>query len=186
MIWDEDGWNLWRDFFGGYALAKEIAHSHPCGRFQWMCPFFVEWVWNQIHYLSGQIIIFHQPRFPWNKGFSLPQLPFRVRSFEVAIIWPDLYQKFTEIMPSSAVFLGFSPFPVTVTTRIITFLVGDPNLNLHLPLLLGGGTTQSISSIHGSHFVACLLPNCPGPKLPPEMVMKPRGLASIFGRENRL
>ena len=29
--------------------------------------------------------------------------------------------------------------PVTVTTRIITFLVGNPNLNLHLPLVLGGG-----------------------------------------------
>ena len=25
------------------------------------------------------------------------------------------------------------------------FLVGDPNLNLHLPELLGGGTTQAIS-----------------------------------------
>ena len=38
---------------------------------------------------SGQIIIFHQPRFPWNKGIFLPQLPFGVRSCEVAIIWPD-------------------------------------------------------------------------------------------------
>ena len=26
-----------------------------------------------------------------------------------------------------------------VTTRIITFLVGHPELNLHFPLLLGGG-----------------------------------------------
>ena len=34
------------------------------------------------------IIIFHQPRFLWNKGISLPQLPFEVRSCEVAIIWP--------------------------------------------------------------------------------------------------
>ena len=40
-------------------------------------------------YSSGQIIIFHQPRFPWNKGMSLPQLHFGVRSCEVAIIWPD-------------------------------------------------------------------------------------------------
>ncbi len=30
---------------------------------------------------SGQIIIFHQPRFPWNKGISLTKLPFGVRSF---------------------------------------------------------------------------------------------------------
>ena len=38
---------------------------------------------------SGQIIIFHQPRFPWNKGNSLSKPPFAVRSCEVAIIWPD-------------------------------------------------------------------------------------------------
>ena len=38
---------------------------------------------------SGQIIIFHQPRFPWNKGISLAKPPFRVRSCEVAIIWPE-------------------------------------------------------------------------------------------------
>ena len=38
---------------------------------------------------SGQIIIFHQPRFPWNKGNSLTKPPFGVRSCEVAIIWPE-------------------------------------------------------------------------------------------------
>ncbi len=38
---------------------------------------------------SGQIIIIHQPGFPWNKWSSLPQLPFGVRSCEVAIIWPE-------------------------------------------------------------------------------------------------
>ena len=37
---------------------------------------------------SGQHIIFHRTRFPWNKGISLPELPFGVRSCEVAIIWP--------------------------------------------------------------------------------------------------
>ena len=36
------------------------------------------------------------------------------------------------------------PPRMPVTTRIITFLVGDPELNLHLPQLLGGGTTQVI------------------------------------------
>ena len=38
---------------------------------------------------SGQIIIFHQPSFPWNKGISLTKPPFGVRSCEVAIIWPE-------------------------------------------------------------------------------------------------
>ena len=41
------------------------------------------------HMQSGQIIIFHQPGFPGNKGISLPKPPFGVRSCEVAIIWPD-------------------------------------------------------------------------------------------------
>ena len=39
--------------------------------------------------LSGQIIIFHQPRFPSNNGISPTKPPFGVRSCEVAIIWPD-------------------------------------------------------------------------------------------------
>ena len=39
---------------------------------------------------SGQIIIFHQARFHWNKGISLTKPPFGVRSCEVAIIWPDI------------------------------------------------------------------------------------------------
>ncbi len=32
---------------------------------------------------SGQIIIFHQPRFPWNKGNSIPQLHFGGNS----VVW---------------------------------------------------------------------------------------------------
>ena len=35
---------------------------------------------------SGQIILFHQPRFPWNKVISLTKPPLGVRSCEVAII----------------------------------------------------------------------------------------------------
>ena len=42
------------------------------------------------------------------------------------------------------IYLGLSPLQVTVTTRIITFLVGNPEKNLHFPPLLGGGTTQYI------------------------------------------
>ena len=41
--------------------------------------------------------------------------------------------------------LGVAPLTVTVTTRSMNnFLLGDPNLNLHFPLLLGGGHTQVI------------------------------------------
>ncbi len=43
-------------------------------------------------------------------------------------------------------YLGLSPFPVIVTTRIVSCLVGNPNLNLHLPLAYWEGvpTTQDI------------------------------------------
>ena len=42
--------------------------------------------------ISGQIIIiFHPPRFPWDKGISLTEPPFGVRLCEVAIIWPDIW-----------------------------------------------------------------------------------------------
>ena len=40
-------------------------------------------------------------------------------------------------------YFGLSPLPVRVTTRIITFLVGNP-YKPSFPLLLGGGTTQQI------------------------------------------
>lgn len=33
-------------------------------------------------------------------------------------------------------YLGWFPFPVRVTTRTFAFLVGDPELNFHLPILL--------------------------------------------------
>ena len=52
---------------------------------------------------SGQITIFHQPRFPWNKGISLTKPPFGVRSCEVAIIWPDLMMSNTQILSSSPI-----------------------------------------------------------------------------------
>ena len=49
---------------------------------------------NLLHWInwSGQIIIFHQPRFPWNKWIFLTKPPFGGnRSCNVAIIWPDWY-----------------------------------------------------------------------------------------------
>ena len=49
----------------------------------------IPWEQTDLKHISGQIIIFHQPRFPWNKGISLTKPPFGVRSREVAIIWPD-------------------------------------------------------------------------------------------------
>ena len=60
-----------------------------------------------VNVISGQIIIFHQPRFPWNEGNSCPQLPFRVRSCEVAIIWPDIW--LTQGKKRSSYYIGLLP-----------------------------------------------------------------------------
>ena len=51
------------------------------------------YTWN----ISGQIIIFRQPRFPWNKGISLTKPPFGVRWCEVPIIWPDMTRSYVNI-----------------------------------------------------------------------------------------
>ena len=49
------------------------------------------------------------------------------------------------------IYVGCGPLPVTVTTRIITFLVGI-HINLDFPLLLGGCHTQDIWSQYGKLY----------------------------------
>ncbi len=64
-------------------IGPSLVHRHmTCSPYMWLCIY---------KYISGQILIFHQPRFPWNKGISLTKPPFGVRSCEVAIIWSDIY-----------------------------------------------------------------------------------------------
>ncbi len=77
----DDGWWMMYD---GWWMMDEGWWMRDDG--WWMMD---DWWLMIIDDYSGQIIIFHQPRFPWNKGISLPQLHFGVRSCEVAIIWPD-------------------------------------------------------------------------------------------------
>ena len=83
--------------------------------------------------------IFHQPRFPWNKGISLTKPPFVVRSGEVAIIWPDprvarwktlkeTNRASNRLWPSSA------PAPVKQNTTLLSMTLWPfwpPNLLLH-------------------------------------------------------
>ena len=82
--------------------------------------------------------------FGWNFGAvleaKLSMVNAQVRGFSGAKCTPDLLKPDTQNIP------WVVPLPrMPVTTRIITFLVGNPNLNLHLPLLLGRGTTQNIA-----------------------------------------
>ena len=60
------------------------------------------------------------------------------------------------------IYLGLSPLPVRVTTRIITFLVGNP-YKPSFPLLLGGGTTQYIPHYLPSFFFRKKFPMAKGP-----------------------
>ena len=59
---------------------------------------------------SGQIIIFHQPGYYWNKGISLTKPPFRVRSCEVVIIWPGRMYFFCCLLVIFIVFPKTDPF----------------------------------------------------------------------------
>ncbi len=97
--------NLWSKlFFGGGEDQEKQALK---GWFMFILDFFFfvgnatknTWHKNEIQSklttvekktsVSGQVIIFHQAKFPRNKGISLTKPPFGVRSCEVAIIWPD-------------------------------------------------------------------------------------------------
>ena len=51
------------------ALTKQISKDY-------LKPPLTGALYVQYMYWSGQIIIFHQPRFPWNKGIPLTKPPF--------------------------------------------------------------------------------------------------------------
>ena len=70
---------------------REIHIKQPKTMFCWRIQRFVmsDDVGMYVN-ITGQITIFHQPRFPWNKWIALTKLPFGVRSREVGIIWPDI------------------------------------------------------------------------------------------------
>ena len=67
---------------------------------------------------SGQIIIFHQPRFPWNKEISLNKPPFGVRSGEVAIIWPAKWNE-KVYQPSISLVLLLAGFVSRVNSQSV-------------------------------------------------------------------
>ncbi len=64
-------------------------------------------------------------------------------AYMVGIYTPEI----DNILTYNYAYIGLSPLPVRVTTRIITFLVGNP-YKPSFPLLLGGGTTQCIYYIN--------------------------------------
>ena len=90
------GQNLWVHewIFPMKDKGKDFPHItilDGCQRIKWKKLFSLS--------RSGQIIIFHQPRFPWNKGNSLTKPQFGVRSCEVAIIiWPGRWRLYPNIV----------------------------------------------------------------------------------------
>ena len=71
-----------------------------------------------------------------NPGWVIPQ-----QQKNTVVILPT--QTILKGNPSKIQYIGLSPLPLPVTTRIITFLVGNPKLNLHFHYYWGGGTTQT-------------------------------------------
>ena len=107
---------------------------------------------------SGQIIIFHPPRFPWNKGIALTKPPFGVRSREVAIISPDKYVLrilSNKQVPTSWPIHGIHwvwPLPrMPVTHQEYSIFSRESLKNLYLPLLLERGHTQGIQKMSTTH-----------------------------------
>ena len=74
-----------------FLLPQVPFSMRPGWSQEWDAPQVHDWIsWTS--QWSGQIIIFHRPGFPWNKGISLTKPPFGVRSCEVAIIWPEWWK----------------------------------------------------------------------------------------------
>ena len=106
------------------------------------------------HHQSGRIMIFHLPRFHWKKGMSLTKPPFRVRSCEVAIIWPDQYTNKTgaflpPFCPTEIVFQNNS------TTLPDNFLGGIKRFEANWPCVQNGNlrplSHNGLFTIHFPH-----------------------------------
>ena len=86
--------------------------------------------------------------------FGLPPISFKsLRNwrpwfYPIAHDWPSPSTHQLQLLHHSArrMWFGSTPQPATVTTSIITFLVGNPNLNLHLPLESCGEAISGSSS----------------------------------------
>ena len=102
-------------------------------------------------FLSGQIIIFHQPRFPWNKGISLTKPPFGVRSGEVAIIWPDSFASLWDAMS-----FAFFTFHFVGTSKLgdlpLKKKVGKTNYGIYTPLKIFREPENGGSGFGNYHF----------------------------------
>ena len=64
---------LWPYFIGADLAVLELISVVIIETHEW-------WIILSVQQWSGQIIIFHQPRFPWNKGNSLSKPPFGVKT----------------------------------------------------------------------------------------------------------
>ena len=84
-------------FFCDFPTVKHQLENFVISGWGWLPSIhIVKAVGICLNIISGQIIIFHQPRFPWNKGF--PLLNHGVRSCEVAKVWPDyMYTSFFKV-----------------------------------------------------------------------------------------
>ena len=111
----------------------------PFGRFPHQKVFF----FTQIFQAFFCFLFFNPRTCFWSKHFSLTHIFYHSWVVEITNLQPrdkikNLPKDEAEVK-NFILFVGLSPLPVRVTTRIITFLVGDPELNLHFHYYWEGG-----------------------------------------------
>ena len=91
--WKMNGWNPEHIAWNWKGIRNTIFQPN------------LQWCWRPF-WFAGQTIVFHPPRFHWNKGISLTKPPFRVRSLEVAIVWPEFSSVYRCLFGSIPCFSG--------------------------------------------------------------------------------
>ncbi len=131
---------LFRDFLGNYTTQLYCDYNKP---------------WNKDPYeptlvFSGNVRSGRVFFGPNNSGFGRfifspkENVVFEYQSLDVC---PQARSKFYQNSthpPKRGIGLIWPPFPVTVTTRVITCLGSGIHIKLHFPLLQGGGHIQGI------------------------------------------
>ena len=127
-----------------------------CHKIKFWCWLLLEWGdhTQDIHllsvYYSGQIIMFHQPRFPWNKGMCLTKPPFGVRSCEVAIIWQDYLLGWFTLKSKT------QHFPLDIQCHLHEKKIFTPQ-TVYLKHRTSGGIFGCLGVYVGRHFCVGLI-----------------------------
>ena len=156
---------------GGSTIASVFCSVRlvPRRRCERMLLKFFCWVFDKSHRIQVWYTVFtyiyHKDQ-PNVGNYTSPMDP-------MGVLWDSLWNwgwsvphsvNSMILFASTVTYFGLSRLPVTVTTRIITYLVGDSGIpiNLHLPLASWEGATPKTYCI-SRHFQNSWLVNQPPP-----------------------